>query len=61
MVQITQMVKFAREHFGELPIRPIGVKTLPDSSFVFLEFTATEELDDVATRRYKRYQLVREA
>ena len=61
VVQITQMVKFAREHFDDLPLRPIGIKVLPDDTFVFLEFTATEDSNEVATRRYKRYQLVRES
>lgn len=61
VVQITQMVRFAKEHFPELPVRPIGVKILPDESFVFLEFTDVEDSNSVATRRYKRYQLVRDS
>ncbi len=60
VVQIVQMVRFAREHFPELPVRPIGVKVMPDESFAFLEFTDAVDSNDVATRRYKRYRLVRE-
>jgi hypothetical protein len=61
VVQITQMVKFAREHFPEMPVRPIGVKVLPDESYIFVEFTDTQDSNEVASRRYKRYRLVRES
>jgi hypothetical protein len=60
VMQITQMVKFARQYFSELTIRPIGVKVMPDGSYMFLEFNANDEPDLVATKRYKRYALYRE-
>lgn len=60
IVQITQMVKFAKHYFPDLIPRPIGVKMMPDGSYMFLEFTADERPDHLATKRYKRYQLIRE-
>ena len=60
MVQITQMVKFARQYFPELAIRPIGIKVMSDGSYMFLEFNATDDSNLVATKRYKRYLLYRE-
>lgn len=60
VVQITQMVKFARQHFADLPVRPIGLKIMPDGAFLFLEFNDSEDSNLVATKRYKRYVLYRE-
>ena len=60
VIQITQMVLLAREHFRDLPVRPIGVKAMPDGSLVFLEFNAVEEANDMRTRQIKRYRLYRE-
>jgi hypothetical protein len=60
VIQITQMIRLARQQFPELSIRPIGVKLMPDGSYMFLEFTADEDSSLVATKRYKRYKLVRE-
>ncbi len=60
VVQITQMIKFARQYFADLVIRPIGVKVMPDGSYMFLEFNASDDSNQVATKRYKRYALYRE-
>ncbi len=60
VVQITQMVKFARQNFPDLMIRPIGVKLLPDGSCIFVELNDTADSNDVKSRRYKRYMLYRE-
>lgn len=61
VIQITQMVKFARQNFEGLPIRPIGIKAMPaDGSLMFFEFTVEEDPDQVETRRIKRYRLVRD-
>lgn len=60
VVQITQMVKFARQHFADLTVRPIGVKIMPDESYMFLEFNDSDDANLVATKRYKRYALHRE-
>ncbi|NJL35192.1 MAG: endonuclease [Chloroflexaceae bacterium] len=38
VVQITSMVKFSRQYFPELAMRPIGVKVLGDDSYLFMEF-----------------------
>lgn len=61
VIQITQMVQFAKHNFPDLLPRPIGVKMMPDGSYMFLEFTVDERPDHIATKRYKRYQLVRES
>ncbi len=60
VIQITQMVRFAQERFPDLSVRPIGIKVMPDSSYVFVEFKPTLNPNDVVTRRYKRYALYRE-
>ncbi len=60
VVQVTQMVKFARQHFPDLTVRPIGVKIMPDGSYMFLEFNDSEDSNLVATKRLKRYALYRE-
>ncbi len=59
VVQITQMVRFAKEKFPGLKVRPIGVKVIK-GTFVFIEFNDTDDVDLVATDRYKRYELYRE-
>ncbi len=60
VVQITQMIRFASQQFPDLRLRPIGVKLMPDDSFMFLEFTTVTDPNQIATVRYKRYLLVRE-
>lgn len=60
VVQITQMVKFGRQHFPELVVRPIGIKLLTDGSLIFIEMTDAINLNDVRSKRYKRYRLYRE-
>ena len=35
VVQITQTVQFARQYFPDLTVRPIGVKIMPDGSYMF--------------------------
>lgn len=60
VVQITQMVKFARQYFPDLSIRPLGVKVLEDGSYLFMEFNDSAISDEVATRQYRRYGLYRE-
>ena len=59
VVQITQMVRFARKNFPGLTVRPIGIKVFSDT-FVFMEFTDTDDVNEVATSEYRRYQLYRE-
>ncbi|MCC7206012.1 MAG: hypothetical protein IT323_01810 [Anaerolineae bacterium] len=59
VVQVTQLVQFAHRRFPGLPVRPVGVKVL-DGSYVFLEFNETENMNDVATTAYRRYELYRE-
>jgi hypothetical protein len=60
VMQVSLLVKFARQYFPELTIRPLGVKILPDDSYMFLEFNVEDNPDLVATKRYKRYALYRE-
>lgn len=59
VVQITQMVRFAKKQFPDLQVRPIGVKVLGDT-LVFVAFTDAEDANDVSTTDYKRYLLYRE-
>lgn len=61
VIQITQMIQFAQAQFPDLVVRPIGVKLMLDGSYMFLEFTAVPNPDAIATKRYKRYLLVRES
>jgi hypothetical protein len=60
VIQIRQMILFAKQSFGELALRPVGVKPLDDGSYVFLEFDDEEELEAIAVKRYARYKLVRD-
>ena len=60
VVQVTQMIRFAEAQFPDLSVRPIGVKLMLDGSYMFLEFTAVSDPNQIATKRYKRYLLVRE-
>jgi len=60
VVQVTQMIRFAEAQFPDLSVRPIGVKLMLDGSYMFLEFTAVSDPNQIATKRYKRYMLVRE-
>jgi hypothetical protein len=54
------MILFAKQGFGELALRPVGVKPLEDGSYIFLEFDDEEELETIAVKRYARYKLVRD-
>jgi hypothetical protein len=60
VIQIRQMILFAKQYYGELALRPVGVKPLADGSYVLLEFDAKEELEAIAVKRYARYKLVRD-
>jgi hypothetical protein len=60
VIQITQMVRFSRQKFPDLAVRPIGIKVLPDGSFMFFEFTVEDDPDKIETRRIKRYRLIRD-
>lgn len=59
VTQIAIMVGFAKQRYPALPVIPIGIKLLPDESCIFVEFNAVQNLNEIATRRYKRYVLVR--
>lgn len=60
VVQIRQMILFAKQSYGELALRPVGVKPLADGSCVLLEFDDEEELEAIAVKRYARYKSVRD-
>lgn len=59
--QISSMVAYARQEFPDLVIRPVGVKTISDGSFFFVEFTPVADPVEISAKFYKRYQLVRDA
>ncbi len=58
VTQIAAMVGFARQHYPELPVIPIGIKVLSDTSTMLIEFNDAQDLNQVASRRYKRYKLM---
>jgi len=60
VIQIRQMILFARQHYGDLTMRPVGIKPLDDGSYVFLEFDDEAELEAISVKRYARYKLVRD-
>jgi hypothetical protein len=60
VIQIRQMILFARQHYGDLILRPIGIKPLDDGSYVFLELDDEAELEAISVKRYARYRLVRD-
>lgn len=60
VIQIRQMTLFARQHYGDLTLRPIGIKPLDDGSYVFLEFDDETELEAISVKRYARYKLARD-
>ncbi len=61
VVQIRALSLFAKEQFPSLRVRPLGIKLLSDGTFLFVEFNDQTDFDSVAPRRYKRYELVRDA
>jgi hypothetical protein len=61
VIQIAQMVQFTRRSFPDLATRPVGIKMMLDGSYLFLEFNDAENADSLATKRYKRYKLIRES
>jgi hypothetical protein len=60
VTQIAAMIGFARQYYPQLPILPIGIKLLADESLMFIEFNDEQDLNRIATRRYKRYRLYRD-
>lgn len=60
LIQVRQMILFAQQNYRELILRPVGVKPLPDGSYVFVEFDAQADLHHIAVKRYARYRLVRD-
>jgi len=60
VIQIRQMILFARQRYSDLTLRPIGIKPLDDGSYIFLEFDDEAELEAISVKRYARYKLVRD-
>lgn len=60
VIQIRQMILFAKQNYSDLILRPVGIKPLDDGSYVFLEFDDKEELEAISVKRYARYKLVRD-
>jgi hypothetical protein len=60
VIQVGQLIAFARQNYPELTLRPVGVKGWLDGSIFLMEFNVADELDKIRTIRYKRYRLVRE-
>lgn len=60
IIQVRQMILFAKQYYGDLILRPVGIKPLDDGSYVFLEFDDKAELEAISVKRYARYKLVRD-
>jgi hypothetical protein len=60
VIQVRQMILFAKQNYSDLILRPAGIKPLDDGSYVFLEFDDEEELEMISVKRYARYKLVRD-
>jgi len=60
VIQVRQMILFAKQYYGNLTLRPVGIKPLDDESYVFLEFDSEPELEMISVKRYTRYRLVRD-
>jgi len=59
VIQIRQMILFAKQYYPELTLRPVGIKPLDDGSFIFVEFDDEADLESISVKRYARYKLVR--
>jgi hypothetical protein len=60
IIQVRQMILFAKQNYSDLILRPVGIKPLEDGSYVFLEFDDKAELEAISVKRYARYKLVRD-
>lgn len=60
VIQVRQMILFAKQYASKLILRPVGVKSLEDGSLVFLEFDDEPELEKISVKRYMRYKLIRD-
>lgn len=60
VIQVRQMILFAKQNYGDLILRPVGIKPLDDGSWVFLEFDDEADLEMISVKRYARYKLVRD-
>lgn len=60
VIQVRQMILFAKQYCPELDVRAVGIKPLDDGSYVFLEFDDEAELEGISVKRYARYKLVRD-
>ena len=56
--QIVQMIDFARERYGKLIMRPVGVQEMKDGSVVLIEFTPAVHPDQIKIKEMRRYKLV---
>ena len=60
VIQIQQMILFAKQDYPRLLLRPIGIKSLGDGSSVFAEFNDSADLEEISVKDYKRYRLIRD-
>jgi hypothetical protein len=60
VIQVRQMILFAKQYYGDLILRPVGIKPLDDGSYVFLEFDDKADLETISVKRYARYRLIRD-
>ncbi|MGH2543506.1 MAG: hypothetical protein ACRDIB_11935 [Ardenticatenaceae bacterium] len=60
VVQVRQMILYARHNYSSLTLRPVGFKILADGSLVFMEFDDEINYDQMSVKRYARYRLIRD-
>lgn len=60
LVQVKQMILFARQDYKGLILRPVGIKPLEDGSYIFMEFADEPKFESISVKRYARYKLVRD-
>jgi len=60
VIQVQQMIMFAKQYYPEIILRPVGIKPLEDGSLVFVEFDDVSDLEKISVKRYARYKLVRD-
>lgn len=56
VIQVRQMILFARHKYPELQLRPVGIKPVEDGSLIFVEFDDKAELEAISVKRYARYK-----
>ncbi len=60
VVQIVNMIAYAKQTFPDLALRPVAIKAWSDQSLFFVEFNDAVDANDIAVHEYRRYILIRD-